>query len=401
MTAGLPAPSPMITGIDPSSGPAAGGYPIRLTGSGLAGVSSSTFAHGPAGNSRATVGGTVTHATDTEITVTVPSLTLQRGVEDVMVAVPGSNEVTFRAMQPPVVESIVPRQTAPKLAVEITGKWLDDPITVMFGTIPAAATYPRPANGPLTVRRPPGPAGPTEITVVAAGGTSDPTRITFTPGPDRWWVFVLQVVYFVTLIGLVVLYATREDVRGLVPNPIGPMPLGVVWFGALGAVTLSISGLVDHYSDWDPTYTWWHVTRPIIGIAFGSAAYLVFAAGVLASGGLPSNAPAAAPTAAASSTAAPSTRATTSASSSANQTSPATTVTSTPATTASPQLNNLFYYILAFIVGFREGTFRAMIKKVSDVIFGPGDTPPAPAAGAPPRTGGTAPPARTGTATGA
>jgi hypothetical protein len=34
---------------------------------------------------------------------------------------------------------------------------------------------------------------------------------------------------------------------------------------------------------------------------------------------------------------------------------------------------NLFYYVLAFIVGYREETARALIQRVGDVIIGPGD----------------------------
>ena len=38
------------------------------------------------------------------------------------------------------------------------------------------------------------------------------------------------------------------------------------------------------------------------------------------------------------------------------------------------------YYVLAFLVGFREGTFRNLIKRAADVLLGPGD-PGAPPAG--------------------
>ena len=55
----------------------------------------------------------------------------------------------------------------------------------------------------------------------------------------------------------------------------------------------------------------------------------------------------------------------------------------TPAQTPSPgpagPSTLLPYYVLAFLVGFREGTFRNLIKRAADVLLGPGDpgTPPA------------------------
>jgi hypothetical protein len=35
---------------------------------------------------------------------------------------------------------------------------------------------------------------------------------------------------------------------------------------------------------------------------------------------------------------------------------------------------NLFYYVLAFIVGYREETARTLIKRVGDVIIGAGES---------------------------
>jgi hypothetical protein len=49
---------------------------------------------------------------------------------------------------------------------------------------------------------------------------------------------------------------------------------------------------------------------------------------------------------------------------------------------AQPQqsTNNILYYIIAFLVGYREETFRELIKRVTDIILTPAASPAAPSA---------------------
>jgi len=125
----------------------------------------------------------------------------------------------------------------------------------------------------------------------------------------------------------------------------------VPWFGALGAVVISLVGTTEHRQDWDPSYRFWHWSRPLLGASFGSISVLIFQAGILAVG-------------------------------------------STPTANAASIPRNLLYYLVAFVVGYREETFRELVKRVTDIILSPGTTAAGPAAGSPapqdgPAAGGT------------
>jgi hypothetical protein len=107
--------------------------------------------------------------------------------------------------------------------------------------------------------------------------------------------------------------------------------VAVPWFGALGAVLISLVALSEHRNDWDPTYRFWHWSRPLLGASFGSISVLIFEAGILAVG-----------------------------------TAPSAVSQSTP--------KNLLYFLVAFVVGYREETFRELIKRLTDIVFSPGQT---------------------------
>jgi hypothetical protein len=354
----LPAPDPPeILGIDPPGGPAAGGYPVTIEGRNFGGASRVTF------------GGAeceVFHLTlDGKVVAFVPEIAVATAqLVEVYVTARGGNSDPwpFRAIPAPRIHSILPvRSDDPDTEITISGAHLGEATAVYFETVPPptdparAATAPavsrvpsaslahgNPPDAVLMARRPRGPSGPTKISVVTPGGTSNSYEITLSPDVSQRLIFMLQLIYMLALIVGLVLYNNWGDFRDRLPNPLGPIPLGVPWFGAFGAVALSISGLVDHRNDWDRAYIYWHISRPVIGVAFAVGAYFTFAAGVLASNGTLQNAQNA-------------------------QNAP-----SSPSST-----NNLFYYILAFIVGFREETFRTLIKRVSDIIIGPGTTTPA------------------------
>ena len=146
-------------------------------------------------------------------------------------------------------------------------------------------------------------------------------------------IFFLQLVYLGALIALAVLYFT--DV--ITPRQfIGSVPVAVPWFGALGAVLISLTGVFEHYRDWLPSWKYWHWSRPFVGAAVGVIAVLIFQAGILAVGS-----------------------------------------TVNPDETDRP--TNILYYLIAFLVGYREAAFREMIKRLGDVVLvpaaGAGGTP--------------------------
>jgi hypothetical protein len=137
-------------------------------------------------------------------------------------------------------------------------------------------------------------------------------------------LYLAQVSYLVILFGLALAYADIKELRAAVPDPIGPVPLGVIWFGALGGAVISIDGAVKHRADWDPRMTVWHYMRPLVGMALGTVSYLIFVVVVAASG-------------------------------------------------ARPVTNGaIVYYLVAFVVAYREETFRNLIKRATDVLLASG-----------------------------
>jgi hypothetical protein len=146
-------------------------------------------------------------------------------------------------------------------------------------------------------------------------------------GSSRTEVFFIQVAYLFLLGAFVISYrvAWIEPRRDF----FGPVPFLVPWFGAVGAVLLSLKGVFDHRFDWDPEYRFWHWSRPFIGGVVSTVSVLIFQSGILAVGGqLPNH---------------------------------ATTDTA----------KNLFYYVVAFVVGYREDVFRDLIKRAADILLTP------------------------------
>lgn len=159
--------------------------------------------------------------------------------------------------------------------------------------------------------------------------------------PSVWgsigFVFAVAIVYLVVLLAAGFVYVTplASQLGIKVPNSIGPIAVGVPWFGALGAVLTSLSGVFDHRHDWDVDMRYWHFSRPLIGATLGIVAVLIFQAGVV--------------------------------------------VVNTQATSPSATgTGNILYYLIAFLIGYREETFRELIKRLGDVILSPGDGGPGP-----------------------
>ena len=151
----------------------------------------------------------------------------------------------------------------------------------------------------------------------------------FGRGTSRADVFWLQLFYLVVLLGAALAYLTWGS-RLPIPNPVGPIPIWVPWFGALGAVAISLAGIFDHAKDWDPAYSYWHWSRPAVGAVMAVVAVLIIQIGILSVGG------------------------------------------SKPG----PGTSKSLYYVIAFLVAYREETFRELIKRVADIILTP--APPAP-----------------------
>ncbi|MFI5845849.1 hypothetical protein ACIA8K_39705 [Catenuloplanes sp. NPDC051500] len=126
-----------------------------------------------------------------------------------------------------------------------------------------------------------------------------------------------------------------------IPDVIGDvLPIGVPWFGALGAVTISLYGVFSHNEKWEKNWNYWHVARPLVGMILGTIAYFILF-GVI--------------------------QATTSAEISGQQSSSS---TQQPGSSHDRENEFVVFYVLAFIVGFREATFRRLVTRATDLMLG-------------------------------
>ncbi len=120
----------------------------------------------------------------------------------------------------------------------------------------------------------------------------------------------------------------------------GMLPIAVPWFGALGAVTISLEGVFLWNSQWDKKFNYWHIGRPVFGAVLGIVAFFLFVLIVTAAATPPK-------------------------------------FLTDEATTGK---DFIIYYVVAFLVGYREETFRDLIKRATDLILQPAaKAPPAPA----------------------
>lgn len=119
------------------------------------------------------------------------------------------------------------------------------------------------------------------------------------------------------------------------PGFLGPIPIGIFWLGALGSVVRGLSSAIGTADSsvypWYYNSEYWHIARPIIGAAFALFTYLFFLS-ILDPKGTGS---------------------------------------------VGGQYGT---YLLAFIVGYSDGTFAALIERTINVLLGPGN-PQGPHAG--------------------
>jgi hypothetical protein len=138
------------------------------------------------------------------------------------------------------------------------------------------------------------------------------------------YVVVLEATYLVVLLLAAVVYITVPSLR-LIPDPIGPIPLGVPFFGGLGGVLIRCFGIFFHNEEWDRSYLYWYLFGPLIGFALGAVAYLIFVVTIQATG------------------------------------------------TKANTNGGMVYYLVAFLAGYREEVFQQLIQHAIDVILKPGE----------------------------
>jgi hypothetical protein len=140
-------------------------------------------------------------------------------------------------------------------------------------------------------------------------------------------IFVVEMTYLVLLIAVFVVYKTDDAFRTAIPS-LDPLPVQIVWFGAMGGVLAGIGGVYFHNADWDHAYDYWHYSRPFVGGVVGGIGCLLFYVSILLG--------------------------------SANH------ITAEVIT----------FDAVAFILGFADEAFRRLITTLTKLLIGPGDTNP-------------------------
>ncbi len=116
--------------------------------------------------------------------------------------------------------------------------------------------------------------------------------------------------------------------------------------GAIGGATISLVGVSRHAQHWDGArFAFFHLVRPLLGLITGSVAVLIiiFVINGFSGGAAASATPGATPGA-------------------------GTAVTLDPTKPFSPSAH-AFMFIIAFVVGYREESFRELVKRVADLIL--------------------------------
>ncbi len=161
-----PPPPPAVTGVNPASGPEAGGTSVTITGSAFLGATGVTFDGVAATN--------IVVVSATAITCTTPAGA--PGTASVIVTTPGGSNAAnalFTYIAAPAVTLVAPASgpTAGGTAVTISGSNFTGATSVTFDG--AAATNVVVVNaGSITCTAPPGTDGPASVVVTTPGGSN-------------------------------------------------------------------------------------------------------------------------------------------------------------------------------------------------------------------------------------
>lgn len=137
-------------------------------------------------------------------------------------------------------------------------------------------------------------------------------------------VFGVTVFYLLALIIVFVVYSCSPSFRRSVPANLGPLPIGVVWFGPTGAVLASLRGTYIHNENWNASYNYWYFSRPLFGVIAGPIGALFY--WVLLRLG----------------------------------------------NTGHISVDRTTFYAVAFVLGFADKAFMEMLENITEVIIKPG-----------------------------
>lgn len=166
--------APVITALVPASGPAVGGAPVTINGSGLTGTTAAHFGTSPA---------PFTVVSNSQITATSPSGTGSVPVT-VTTSAGTSNALTYSYINAPLITGLSPNQgpTSGGNTVTITGTGLSGATSVLFGT--QAATITANTATQITAAVPAGAAQSVTVTVTTTAGISNPLTYFYVAAPS-------------------------------------------------------------------------------------------------------------------------------------------------------------------------------------------------------------------------
>jgi hypothetical protein len=139
------------------------------------------------------------------------------------------------------------------------------------------------------------------------------------------YIFFLALAYLAILIAIFATYASWPAFRDNAPNSFGQIPVGVVWFGAVGAVVGSLFGIFNHNKQWKMSYNYWHYCRPLFGAVTGSIGALLYLVLLILG------------------------------------------------TTDQVKIQDVTFYAVAFVFGFADKSFIQLVQNVTAVIIKPGN----------------------------
>lgn len=137
------------------------------------------------------------------------------------------------------------------------------------------------------------------------------------------WIIILDSIYILLAAGGALAYYHWAWLQHLIPKQLGPVPVGVPWWGVIGGLTISFGGIVKYRRSFDTSMAIWYVFKPFLSMIAAAASYLIIILLIRSTG---------------------------------------TTVKADAVT----------FYVLGFLVGYREETFRTLIKEATDLILKPG-----------------------------
>ena len=169
-TTTVPTSPPVVVGVRPAGGPAAGGNQVKIVGLSFDTAQSVTFGDLPAADFTVDPDGQ-------SITAQAPPHSV--GVVDVTVTTSRGSSAESPAdvyeYLGPSVTRVVPKKGSSGSSVQIVGRELNGASAVEFGGVPAAAFTVNATGSVIIAVAPSGTARTVDVTVTTPGGTSTPT----------------------------------------------------------------------------------------------------------------------------------------------------------------------------------------------------------------------------------